>query len=78
MSCNQRIDQSATSIQSLLNTKGVSFLMKSHVRSALWTLTPSASRSKSKWYKAQKIQKCALKPQLKASQILTNDDEVEN
>ena len=31
-------DQSATSIQSLLNTNGATFLMTSHVRSALWTL----------------------------------------
>ena len=38
MSHDQRIYQSATSIQSLLNTKGASFLMTSHVRSALWTL----------------------------------------
>ena len=38
MSRDQRIDQSATSIQSLLNTSGANFLMTSHVRSALWTL----------------------------------------
>ena len=38
MSHDQRIDQSATSIQSSLNTNGGSFLMTSHVRSALWTL----------------------------------------
>ena len=38
MSCDQRIDQSATSIQSLLKTNGATFLMTSHVRSALWTL----------------------------------------
>ena len=38
MLCDQRIDQSATSIQSLLNTNGVTFLRTSHVRSALWTL----------------------------------------
>ena len=38
MSRDQRIDQSATSIQSLLNTNGATFLMTSHVRSALWTL----------------------------------------
>ena len=38
MSCDRRIDQSATSIQSLLNTNGATFLMTSHVRSALWTL----------------------------------------
>ena len=31
-------DQSATSIQSLLNTNGAIFLMTSHVRSTLWTL----------------------------------------
>ena len=41
-------------------------------------LTPIVSRSKSKCYKAQKIQKCALNSQLQALQILTNDDEVEN
>ena len=35
---DQCIDQSATSIQSLLNTNGATFLMTSHVRSALWTL----------------------------------------
>ena len=33
-----RIDQSATSIQIVLNTNGASFLMMSHVRSALWPL----------------------------------------
>ena len=38
MSRDQRIDQSATSIQSLLNTNGATFLMTSHVRSALSTL----------------------------------------
>ena len=38
MSRDQRIDQSATSIQSWLNTNGATFLMTSHVRSALWTL----------------------------------------
>ena len=32
MSHDQHIDQSATSIQSLLNTNGASFLMTSHVR----------------------------------------------
>ena len=31
-------DQSATTIQSLLNTNGATFLMTSHVTSALWTL----------------------------------------
>ena len=36
------------------------------------------SRSKSKWYKAKKVQKHALNSQLQALQILTNDDEVEN
>ena len=41
-------------------------------------LTPIVSRSKSKWYKAQKVQKYALNSQLQALQILTNDDEVEN
>ena len=41
-------------------------------------LTPIVSRSKSKWYKAQKVQKYALKSQLLALQILANDDEVEN
>ena len=35
-------------------------------------------RSKSKLYKAQKVQKCALNSQLQALQILINDDEVEN
>ena len=35
---DQCIDQSATSIQSMLNTNGVTFLMTSHVRSALCTL----------------------------------------
>ena len=38
MSRDQRIDQSATSIKSLLNTNRASSLMPSHVRSALWTL----------------------------------------
>ena len=38
MSRDQRNDQSATSIQSLLNTNVASFLMTSHVRSALCTL----------------------------------------
>ena len=41
---DQRIDQSATSIQSLLNTNGATFLMKSHVRSALWTLDEIVSQ----------------------------------
>ena len=41
-------------------------------------LTPIVSRSKSKWYKAQKVQKCALNSQLQAHQNLTHDDEVEN
>ena len=41
-------------------------------------LTPLVSRSKSKWYKAQKVQKYATNSQLQALQILTNDDEVEN
>ena len=36
------------------------------------------SRSKSKWYKAQKVQKYASNSQIQALQILTNDDEVEN
>ena len=36
------------------------------------------SKSKSKWYKAQKIQIYALNSQLQALQILKNDDEVEN
>ena len=39
---------------------------------------PIVSRSKSKWYKAQKVQKYALNWQLQTLQILTNDDEVEN
>ena len=43
----------------------------------IW-LTPIVSRSKSKWYKAQKVQKYALNSQLQALQILTNEDEVEN
>ena len=38
MSRDHRIDQSETSIQSLLNTNGASFLMTSPVRSTLWTL----------------------------------------
>ena len=38
VSRDQRTDQSATSIQSLLNTNRATFLMTSHVRSALWTL----------------------------------------
>ena len=38
VSRDRRIDQSLTSIQSLLNTNGVTFLMTSHVRSALRTL----------------------------------------
>ena len=36
------------------------------------------SRSKSKCFKVQKVQKYALNSQLQALQILTNDDEVEN
>ena len=36
------------------------------------------SKSKSKRYKAQKVQKYALNLQLQALQILKNDDEVEN
>ena len=38
VSRDQHIDQSAMSIESLLNTSGVTFLMTLHVRSALWTL----------------------------------------
>ena len=41
-------------------------------------LTPIVSRSKSMWYKAQKVQKYALNSQVQALQILKNDDEVEN
>ena len=41
-------------------------------------LTPIVSTSKSKCYKSQKVQKCALNSQLQALQILTIDDEVEN
>ena len=41
-------------------------------------LTPIVSTSKSKWCKAQKVQKYALDSQLQALQILTNDDEVQN
>jgi hypothetical protein len=43
MSRDQLIDQSATSIQSLLNTNGATFLMTSQVRLALWTLTTQES-----------------------------------
>ena len=41
-------------------------------------LTPIVSRSKSRWYKAQKVKKYALNKKLQALQILKNDDEVEN
>ena len=41
-------------------------------------VTQIVSRSKSKLYRAQKVQKYALNSQLQALQILTNDDEVEN
>ena len=41
-------------------------------------LTPIVSRSKNKWYDAQKVQKYDFNPPLQALQILTNDDEVEN
>ena len=41
-------------------------------------LTPLVSRSKSKWYKAQKVQKYALDSQLEALQILRNNDEDKN
>ena len=41
-------------------------------------LTPIVSRSKSKCYRAQKIQKYALDSQLQALQILTNNNEVKN
>ena len=41
-------------------------------------LIPIVSRSKSKWYKAQKVQKYALNSKPQALQILKNDDEVEN
>ena len=40
--------------------------------------TPIVSRSKNKWYKAQKVQKYALNSHLQAFQILKNDEEVEN
>ena len=36
------------------------------------------STSKSKWYKAQKVQEYALNSQIQALLILKNDDEVEN
>ena len=36
------------------------------------------SKSKSKWYKAQKVQNYGLNSQPQALQILKNDDEVEN
>ena len=39
-------------------------------------LTPIVSKSKSKWYKAQKVQKYALNSKLQALQI--DDDEVKN
>ena len=42
------------------------------------SLTSIVSRSKSKLYKTQKVQKYALNSQLHALQILTNNDEVEN
>ena len=42
------------------------------------SLTPIDSRSKNKWYKAQKVKKYALNSKPQALQILTNDDEVEN
>ena len=45
---------------------------------AIYLVKCLVSRSKSKWYKAQKLQKYALNSQLQALQILTNDDEVEN
>jgi hypothetical protein len=41
-------------------------------------ITPIVSRSKSKWYRAQKVQKYTLNSQLQALQILANNDEVEN
>ena len=41
-------------------------------------MTPIVSRSKSKCYKAQKVQKYALNSQPLALRILTNNDEVEN
>ena len=44
----QRIDQLVTSIQSLLNTNGATFLMTSHVRSALWTLQDFFQLTRSK------------------------------
>ena len=41
-------------------------------------LTPIVSTSKSKWYKAPKVQKFARNSEPQALQILRNDDEVEN
>jgi hypothetical protein len=41
-------------------------------------LLPIVSRSKNKWYKAQKVQKYTLNSQLQALQILKNGDEVKN
>jgi hypothetical protein len=41
-------------------------------------VTPIVSRSKSKLYKAQKVQKYALNSKIQTLQILKNDDEVEN
>jgi hypothetical protein len=49
VSRDQCIDQSGTSIHSLLNTNGASFLMTSHVRSALWTLTYNFLRLSHLW-----------------------------
>ena len=43
----------------------------------IW-LTPIVTRSKSKWYKAQKVQKYALNSKIQTLQILKNDDEIEN
>ena len=45
VSRDQRIDQSATSIQSLLNTNGATFLMTSHVRSGLSTLPENKTKN---------------------------------
>ena len=46
--------------------------------STLRAVATSVRELKSKWYKAQKVQKYALNSQLQALQILKNDDEVEN
>ena len=83
--CVRRSSWTVTTLATLLTTTLIQisrhfyfgFFSKTNPQMMI-LLTSIVSRSKSKFYKAQKAQKYALNSQLQALQILTNDDEVEN